>query len=283
MQAFVATRLTSAAMPTALVHRSAPRPATLRAAGSALLLAAVLGLTGCASPDTATGTDSHTTALNTSAWAQASRLPAPSADARWRHQGIGNRPVSLYQPAHHQGRPALRGRSESGDSLVRLPLTVEGPALGLLRFSWFVDALNPLSDLADRHLDDAVARVIVQFDGDRSTFSPRDLMLSDMLQMATGEPLPYATLMYVWDHRYPVGTVIPHARSARIKTLVIESGPERLGRWVDFERDVAADYQSVFGTAPLQVQGIALMTDSNNTRHASTAWYGPLNWNVAQP
>lgn len=272
-------------MPTALTLAIQPKPrsTTRRVVGNALLLAAVSGLIGCASPDTTTGTDTQANALNASAWAQASRLPAPSVDARWRHQGIGSRPVSLYRPSHHQGRPALQGRSESGDSLIRLPLTVDGPALGQLRFSWFVDALNPLSDLADRHLDDAVARVIIQFDGDRSTFSPRDLMLSDMLQLATGEALPYATLMYVWDHRYPVGTVIPHARSARIKTLVIESGPERLGRWVDFERDVAADYQTVFGTAPQQVQGIALMTDSNNTRHASTAWYGPLHWTLAQP
>ena len=263
-------------------HQPARRVAW-RAAARAFLAGAALALVGCASPGPTNDDEALTKALNTSPWAKASRLPARSEHTAWRHQGIGNRPVSRYRPAVHQGRPALEGRSESGDSLVRLPLTVAGPALGTLRFSWFVNALNPLSDLADRHLDDAVARVIIQFDGDRSAFSPRDLVLSDMLQLATGEPLPYATLMYVWDHRYPVGTVIPHARSARIKTLVIESGPERLGRWVDFERDVAADYETAFGKPPLRVNGIALMTDSNNTRHASTAWYGPLSWASAQP
>ena len=257
------------------------KPLTLncRAIAAASLIAAALGLGGCAAPSN----DQLNTALNASPWAQANSLPTPEEMANWRHQGIGNRPASRYRPVDHAGRPALQGRSENGDSLVRIPLTVTGPALGNLRFSWFVDALNPLSDLADRHLDDAVARVIIQFDGDRSTFSSRDLFLSDMLQMSTGEPLPYATLMYVWDQRYPVATVIPHARSARIKTLVIESGPERLGRWVDFERDVTADYEAAFGQRPQRVNGIALMTDSNNTRHASAAWYGPLTWLPAQP
>ena len=259
------------------------RPSTRGATARALLISTMLALGGCAGPGATSDDETQAGHLNTSPWARASNLPAPSAHAQWRHQGIGNRPVSLYQPDHHQGRPALQGRSENGDSLIRLPLTMAGPELGTLRFSWFVNALNPLSDLADRHLDDAVARVIIQFDGDRSTFSPRDLMLSDVLHMATGEPLPYATLMYVWDHRYPVGTVIPHARSARIKTLVIESGQGRLGRWVDFERDVAADYETVFGKIPQRVSGIALMTDSNNTRHASTAWYGPLSWTRTQP
>lgn len=247
----------------------------MRAFSAGLLIAT----TGCALPPS-----SHqTSALNASSWAQANHLPKPAQGAYWSHQAIGNRPASFYTPEHHAGRPALKAESEQGDSLMRLPLTIEANAMGVLRFSWFVNALNPLSDLADRHLDDAVARVIIQFDGDRAGFSPRDLLLSDMLQMATGEPLPYATLMYVWDHRYPVGTVIPHARSARIKTLVIESGQGRLGRWVDFERNVAADCEAAFGKIPQRVSGIALMTDSNNTRHASVAWYGPLSWNPAQP
>ena len=45
----------------------------------------------------------------------------------------------------------------------------------------------------------------------------------------------------------------------------MQLGPERLGRWVDFERDVAADYAAAFGKQPQRVNGIALMTDSNNT------------------
>lgn len=237
--------------------------------------ASMLLLGGCAGLKSAPLSDE---ALDASSWAQASDLPEPAKGARWHHQGIGDRPVSTYTPVLRAGRPALKAHSERGDSLVRLPLKVEGPDVGRLRFSWWVDALNPAADLADRHLDDAVARVILQFGGDRSVFSGRDHMLSNLMQTLTGEPLPYATLIYVWDHRYPVGTVIPHARSPRIKTLVIESGNARLGQWVDFDRDISADFQKAFGHAPHRLKGIALMTDSNNTRRLSQAWYGPIRW-----
>lgn len=216
--------------------------------------------------------------LDASNWAQASQLPEPTQGAVWHHQTIGTRPASRYTPETHAGRPALKAESEQGDSLVHLPLAVDGAALGTLRFSWFVDALNPQADLADGQHDDAVARVILQFGGDRSTFSGRDNMVSDLLQALTGEPLPYATLVYVWDQRYPVGTLIPHRRTARIKTMVIESGPQRLGNWVDFERDVSADYEKAFGKQPQKLKGVALMTDSNNTKHPVRAWYGPLRW-----
>jgi hypothetical protein len=241
----------------------------------ALLGCLTLALAACASNPDRAAVDK---ALNASPWAQASQLPTTAPDALWRHQGIGSRPASDYTPTRHAGRAALAAYSERGDSLIRLPVAVEGADMGQLRFSWFIDKLNPEADLADRHLDDAVARIILQFGGDRSAFSGRDNLVSELMHALTGEPLPFATLMYVWDHRYPVGTVIPHARTARIKTLVIESGDAKLGQWVDFDRDVAADFQQAFGHAPESLNGLALMTDSNNTRQPAHAWYGPLNW-----
>lgn len=237
----------------------------------------VIALAGCATRPDLNGDE----VLNASLWAKGTHLPAADRAARWRHQGIGSRPESDYVPTRHAGRPALAASSKKGDSLVRLPVAIDGPRLGQLRFSWFVYKLNRQADLADRHKDDAVARVILQFGGDRSTFSGRDNMLSDLMQTLTGEPLPFATLMYVWDHRYPVGTVIPHARSERIKTMVIESGDARLGRWVDFDRDISADFQQAFGHPPASFQGVALMTDSNNTKQPASAWYGPLVWQAS--
>jgi hypothetical protein len=246
---------------------------------TAFVVAAVVALGGCAA--IAPGPEQEDARLNESHWAQANVLPHPKPEARWRHRRIASRPASHYAPTQHAGRAALHARSERGDSLVRLPLQAQGPGLGRLRFSWFVEALNPDADLSDRELDDAVVRVILQFSGDRSLLSQRDHMLSEMVQLVTGDPLPFATLIYVWDHRHPVGTVITHQRSPRIKLMVVESGSARLGRWVDFERDIAADYRAAFDQASDGLSGIALMTDSNNTGLASQAWYGPLVWSQA--
>jgi hypothetical protein len=239
-----------------------------------MALVALLG--GCAAVGPAP--EHEDAQLNVSPWAKANVLPRPEPEARWSHRRIASRPPSHYAPTQHAGRAALHARSERGDSLLRLPLRPSGPGFGRLRFSWFVPALNPEADLMDRELDDAVARVILQFSGDRSLLTSRDHMLSEMVQLVTGEPLPFATLIYVWDHRYPVGTVITHQRSERIKLMVVESGGDRLGQWVDFDRDVAADYRAAFGQPSDGLSGIALMTDSNNTGLSSQAWYGPLVW-----
>jgi Protein of unknown function (DUF3047) len=82
--------------------------------------------------------------------------------------------------------------------------------------------------------------------------------------------------MYVWDHRYPVGSVIPNPHTQRIRKLVIDSGPDRLNQWVDHDRDIEADYRLVFGEPPGRPTALGVMTDSNNTGERVSAWFGPL-------
>ena len=56
--------------------------------------------------------------------------------------------------------------------------------------------------------------------------------------------MPYATLMYVWCNKREPGTVITSPRTGRIRKLVVESGTHELDRWLDYERDIRADYVS---------------------------------------
>ena len=57
---------------------------------------------------------------------------------------------------------------------------------------------------------------------------------------------------------------------------MVESGTRGLNAWRDHERDVRADFEKVFGEPPGTLQGIGLMSDTDNTLSGTTAWYGPL-------
>ena len=231
-------------------------------------------LAACASLPT---DDGDGLALPDSAWARAVHIAGPASPGTWNHLRFGHQKPTRYSPTVHQGRPALSARSDAGNSTLRMALAAQDVAAApWLSFSWFVPALNERADLREADIDDAVVRVILAFEGDRSRMAARDHMLSEIVQLVTGEPLPYATLMYVWDHRYPVGSVIPNPHTQRIRKLVVESGPRRLNQWVDMERDIDADYRQVFGEAPGRLVAIGVMTDSNNTREKVHAWFGPL-------
>jgi hypothetical protein len=88
--------------------------------------------------------------------------------------------------------------------------------------------------------------------------------------------------MYVWCNSRPVNEVIINPRTDRIRKLVLESGKANLGRWLDYERDIRADYIRAFGEDPGALTGIAIMTDTDNTQSQATAWYGPISLRTAK-
>jgi hypothetical protein len=244
-----------------------------RSRGAAAGLACIAALlAGCAwSPP-------PTQAIADTPWATASRVSVvpPESPAVWEHVALPGKTRVQFVPARDDGRAALEATAVSAASVVRKRVRIEPQDLGRLRFSWKVPQLIEAADLATREADDAPVRVILAFDGDRSRMSAKDAMLSELMRTLTGEEMPYATLMYVWCNKRAPGTVVRSPRTDRVRKLVLESGPERLHRWLDYERDVRADFEKAFGEPPGALIGIALMTDSDNTRSTATALYGPV-------
>ncbi|MBM3398271.1 MAG: DUF3047 domain-containing protein, partial [Betaproteobacteria bacterium] len=63
-------------------------------------------------------------------------------------------------------------------------------------------------------------------------------------------------------------------RTDRIRKLAVESGDARLDQWLSYTRNIRADFEKAFGEAPGALLGVALMTDTDNTRSTTRAWYG---------
>lgn len=241
-------------------------------------------LPGCATQLADRTAGSGDGALADNAWATASASEGQVSPAGpWRHQAFPGKQATRYLPVTRDGRPAMSADSRASVSALRQDVRVEPAQLGRVRFSWLVPSLIAGSDLAQRELSDSPASIVLAFEGDRSKFPARDAMLSELAHALTGEPMPYATLMYVWSNDRPVGTVIQNPRTSRIRKLVVESGTGRLNRWLDYERDVRADFQAAFGEPPGALVSIGIMTDSDNTRSQAQAWYGPLRHVKAQP
>ena len=195
---------------------------------------------------------------------------------QWVHKEFPGKPSTEYEYAFDGTLPSVRARSDGSASMLKTPVQVPPEAIGRLQFSWKVPALIADADMTRRDADDAPSRVVLAFEGDRSRLSTKDAILSELARTLTGEEMPYATLMYVWCNKRPVGSVIAHPRSDRIKSIVVESGPARLGQWLAYDRDVKADFEKAFGEAPGMLAGIGVMTDSDNTASRALAWYGPV-------
>ena len=207
----------------------------------------------------------------------ASRPPIADEEG-WHDLPLPGKARSRYQRVEKAGRLAFEARAERSASMLRRRVDVPADRLGQLHFSWWVDRLLPRASVADIEQEDAVARVILGFEGDSSRLSAKTRAMFELAELLTGEPPPFATLMYVWEGSAPLESVIVNPRSDRIRKIVVDSGPSMLGRWRDHQRSIATDFERAYGEAPGALRSIALMTDSDNTGGSARTWYGPLHW-----
>lgn len=222
--------------------------------------------------------------LMSSACRHAPVLPVTAAPTQerwtdgWQPLVFPGKTTTSYTVRIEDGRWVLHAQSRHSASMYRRAVRIEPEQLGKVTFSWKADSLLAGADVRQVDTEDAVVRVLLAFDGDHGLLSPRTRMMFDLMQSLTGEAPPFATLMYVWDSRADVDSVVLNPRSDRIRKIVLESGPAHLGQWRSYERDVRADYRRAFGEAPGALIGMAVMTDSDNTRSQAEAWYGEIRF-----
>jgi hypothetical protein len=170
-------------------------------------------------------------------------------------------------------------RAEAAASASGLVFRVSAPAAEarMLRWRWKVDRLPQGADTSRKPGDDAAARVYVTFQHDAAKLGLVDRLLYETARAIYGEAPPHASLMYVWDAAGLAGRSFPNPYTPRVRTIVVEGGRARLGQWLDYERDVVADYRAAFGEDPPPISGVAIMTDADNTGDIASAWFGDVS------
>lgn len=146
-----------------------------------------------------------------------------------------------------------------------------------LNWRWKVDHPVPNADNTVAAQEDAPARLVLIFDGDKSRLPLGDRTAIHLAKAVGGQELPYATLMYIWSTNGPVGSVIQNPHTDRIQ-MIVAAGSDTLGQWQTFKRNVADDYQRVFHEKPGKLLAYGVLTDSDNTNSSAQAWYGDIDF-----
>lgn len=171
---------------------------------------------------------------------------------------------------------AMRADADSSASGLVSPLRIDPTRRPILEWRWRIDALIPGADNTDRYAEDAPVRVVLAFDGDKSVLPLKDRLFFEQAKLFAGRELPYATLMYIWENNKAVGTVIQNPHTARVRKIVVASGPLGVREWKSFRRNIVEDFKLAYGKPPGKLLGVAILTDTDNTKEKVTAWYGDI-------
>ena len=157
------------------------------------------------------------------------------------------------------GKTVLEAISEASASLYYRKIEIDLEEQPWVHWSWKVDApviTDPQFDERAKTGDDYAARVYVG--------------------AKTGPfPWQYKAITYVWSSAEPVGSQWPNPFASDVEMLVLRSADDR-GQWYSEKRNVINDFNRLFGTDIRSIEGVSIMSDSDNSVGHSQSWFGPI-------
>lgn len=167
--------------------------------------------------------------------------------------------TTQYQIQQQGDKKVLKANSNKTASIMGRRMRIDLTKTPFLNWSWKVDkALPPLQE-ATRAGDDYAARVYVIIDGGVFIWKTR-------------------ALNYVWSSAANSrGTKWNNAfKPKNARMLAVRDKRDAAGRWTYQKQDVAADFKALYGFQPRFIDGIAIMTDTDNSGGTASASYGDI-------
>ena len=152
----------------------------------------------------------------------------------------------------------------------------------IIKWRWKVSNIIGKSDVARKDGDDYAARIYVTFAYEPDKVSFVKKLKYEAGRVLFGQDIPIAAINYIWESKTPVDTIVDNAYTDFVKMIVIESGKDKVGQWVDEERNLYEDYKKAFGSEPPLVSGVAIMTDTDDTAESAIAYYGDIVFQAKQ-
>jgi hypothetical protein len=170
----------------------------------------------------------------------------------------------------------VKAVSEASSSGLTRDITIDPKEYPVVQWRWKVGNLLTTSDVTRKDGDDYPARLYITFAYDSSKVSFFEKTKYEAARLLYGQYPPLGALNYIWDTKAAKGTIVPNPYTSRAMMIVVESGAADVNRWITEERNVYEDYKAAFGEEPPLISGVAIMTDTDNTGEAATAFYGDI-------
>lgn len=171
---------------------------------------------------------------------------------QWQHQVFSD--TTHYQPIQDQSNWVLQAKTDRSASGLYFEKQIDIQPGTRLEWRWKISNILSNIDETSKQGDDYPVRVYVVVSDGPFFWQKR-------------------TLVYVWSSNQPSGSRWPNAYTDNAVMWALNSGTEQLSQWVSHSRDLYQDLETAFGKSYQQIEAIAIMSDTDNSGQATTAWY----------
>ncbi len=168
---------------------------------------------------------------------------------------------------------AVSERSSSG--LIR-KISIDPREYPIITWQWKITKIFENGDVTKKEGDDYPARIYVTFAYDPSKLGFLERTKFKTARLLYGEYPPQGAINYIWGSKAAEGTIVPNPYTDRAMMIVVRSEAKMLNTWVQEERNLYEDYRKAFGGEPPRISGVAIMTDTDNTKESAVTLYGGI-------
>jgi hypothetical protein len=165
---------------------------------------------------------------------------------------------SQYQLVQLDDQIVLKAQARNSASGLVKKVRVDLRQTPFLNWSWRVETPHPFLDERSKQGDDYAARVYIVVDG--------GLMFWKTI-----------ALNYVWSSSQAIGSSWSSAYAGKnVKLVALRSKEHRLSKWYTEKQNVYKDFKHLFHKSITHIDGVAIMTDSDNSGGEAIAYYGDI-------
>jgi hypothetical protein len=164
-----------------------------------------------------------------------------------------------YQRVQLDGETVLQASTRNTASALYHPVEIDLTHTPYLNWRWRVENSYSIDNQQIKSGDDYPARIYVVF---KLGIFPWQTRALNYVWSNTASQLPY------W----------PNPFSDKAIMIPLRSPADELGQWRSERVNVAADYYRIFGERITTLQGVALMSDSDNSGGFAVAYYGNISF-----
>ena len=181
-----------------------------------------------------------------------------------------------YELVRNGEQIAIKATSKESSSGLTKEVSIDPKEYPIVQWKWKIENILENGDVTQKSGDDYPARIYITFEYNSKGVGFLEKAKYEAAKLIHGQYPPIGAITYIWESKSPTGIIVPNPYTDRVKMIVVESGAKRLHEWITEERNVYEDYKKAFGEEPPKISGVAIMTDTDNTRESAIAYYGDI-------
>jgi len=175
--------------------------------------------------------------------------------SEWEQEVFKNK--TKYDVVSVDGKPYVKAVSNGSASGLVRRIDIDLTKSPYLNWTWKIENILDGIDETQKSGDDYPARVYVVISGGMMFWKTR-------------------AISYVWSSEQEKGAHWPNAFTDNATMVAVESGTENVGKWVTYKRNVLEDIKNLLGLDVTEINAVAIMTDTDNSKQSAVAYYGNI-------